>query len=280
MQIRHNCLILYLRPDTPNPNKKPKIKRPAYSGNMNKGSKKRLTRAMENLIQHTEKKWILNPCLQKHHTFTLSFMTLTIPPDRLILADEGYPILKRFLRNAERVTRQNTGLKSYLWKGELQEQTGQLHYHLASNNFLRMDLVQQWWNKELKKEGLLNGHAKRFGNFNPPSTQITGPLDHDAMGYYLTKYISKDTQNFRSLNGKVWDCSTDLKSKLFSQEIDQYSDYRIQRALKSGTAEKIERENCVIIKSNKPLELIGDKTLNEYKNWLKPNVPILQLQAN
>lgn len=277
LQVRTNCLIIWMQPDYPYTGDRKPPQKNTYSGNMTPGSRKRLTRAMENLVQHSKKRWIYNPCLDKHHTHTLSFLTLTIPPDRLILADEGYPILKRFLRNAERVTRHNTGLKSYLWKAEIQTNTGQLHYHLATNSFLRMDYCKDWWNKELKKEGLLDGHANRFGNFHPPTTHIKGPKNHDHMMHYLTKYISKDSQNTQVIKGKVWDCSTDLKSSLCKAEVDQETDFKIQRALSEQFARVTQLENCTIINHPNPLKLLSNRIIQDYKKWLQPQTPQLPL---
>lgn len=272
LQVRSNCLILY---EEREPFRGGKIQkqqqRKTYSGIMSPGAKKRMNVALENLVQRTKKRWIYNPCINKNHTFSLAFLTLTLSESHQLTAKETYPLLKAFLRASKR-----TGLKSYVWKIEIQEKTrDEIHYHIATNNFLRMDYCQHEWNKIQKRAGLLDNYAKKFGNFHPPSTHISGPRNHEKMLSYLVKYISKNNAPNSKLNGKIWDCSEDLNQKLFSDERDSTTEEKLRIYGKKYPDHIIFKDHCIIVKHEFPQKLLSEKCLETYKNWLNPSAPTI-----
>lgn len=186
---------------------------PAYSGNITNHSKKNLKKALSLLIQITPLRWIYNPVTARQMLFKLNFVTLTLPPDKLITARDGAKLLlEPTLRRLRTI-----GMKHYVWKAELQ-QNGQLHYHIATDNFVHYSELNRVWNSHAKKAGLLDGHARRTGNFLPNSTDVHAVTKLKDIEAYMAKYLMKGVGS-QGTKGKVWDCNTELKnSKYFTIE--------------------------------------------------------------
>lgn len=202
------------------------IIRNAYSGEFTKGAKKRLKKSVELLCQAAkEYQFIKNPVTGKYHPFQLTFTTLTFPDDELIPACEA---TKTCLEPFLRWMRTKWACDMYVWKAELQKR-GQLHYHITANCFIPWTEVRRKWNELQKSAGYLENFHKKFGHYSPPGTEIKGVRNKKDLAGYLEKKLmktftiideaTKDIQNqdeFKqaiSVYGKVWDCSSNLKSE-------------------------------------------------------------------
>jgi hypothetical protein len=163
-------------------------------------------------------------------------------------------------------------MKSYIWKAELQ-QNGQIHYHITTNIFIRFDLIRKRWNYLQQKAGLLDSYYEKHGHYNPNSTDVHKVYNDDNIEAYLEKYISKQQEvnptlkanllnnnsitneqcignmlscssvnctDDLSINGKIWDCSQDLKStKLFTVEMLPANESNIIQIDRSSTIKEV-----------------------------------------
>lgn len=215
-----------------------------YSGDMTYHARKRLSKAISLLNQSSPWQDIITPYSDVPMRFKLSFITLTIPDDTPISGKEAYEaLLKPFLRRM----RTKFGLQKYVWKAELQER-GQLHYHITSNCFIPYMAVQEAWNNILTAANLNSAYFAAHGHRNAPSTEIRRVKNVKNIEAYLLKYISKSDGLGRSVNGKTWGCSENLKSFGYYTEIfNEYNQMAIEKCVEAGKAVMKQLEHCVIV---------------------------------
>lgn len=214
-----------------------------YTGTLRPGAKKRLTKAIEFLVMLTKKpKKIINH-KGVEVNFRLSFLTLTIAQSGFITAKDAHTkLLEPFLR----WMRETYNCKLYIWKAELQ-QRGQLHYHITSDCFIHYKGVRKKWNDLQKDAGLLNEHYAKYGNYNPPGTEIRNVRKIKNIGHYLVKEIAKSFQNEVSVGGKVWDCSKYLKgNEFFTVHADNGTQTKINELIDIGEVRYILTDFCTI----------------------------------
>lgn len=265
IQVRANSLIHFLQPATRHgrchyfdPTQT------TYSGKMTDHTRKRLQAACDILVQRTPAQRIYNPVSQTTHDFRLAFMTLTQPPDRILDARQGYDLL---LKDFLRYMRQKEGLRDYIWKFERQ-QNGQAHWHLATAQYIRWEVIRWAWNTRLRRSGQLEGFAKRYGHFNPNSTDIHNMVNIEDCLNYLGKEICKTTQNKQGTKGKIWDCSKELKRKRYWDIMDDETMGLIDDAVQMGFAEIIESDHCRIFKMKNPLYALSPSLQKSYHQYI------------
>ena len=147
-----------------------------------------------------------------------------------------------------RVLRNKYGMKSYVWKCELQK-NGSIHYHLTTDLFIIHTDLRNEWNNITRRHGLLDEFKNQYGHDNPNSTDIHAVSNIKDIEAYLVKYISKEYQNEVSLKAKIWDCSKNLKeSKYFTTPLTHEVHEAINSEIDQGYAKVIKSEHCYIIK--------------------------------
>lgn len=126
-------------------------------------------------------------------------------------------MLNGFLTNM----RTRFALHNYVWKIEAQR-NGQLHIHINTDTFIHYSDINNYWNAQLEKNGLLKNYEAKFGNVNPPSTDVHSIQNaHDAVGY-VGKYMSKNPNFAKEYDGNIWGCSMGLKpSKRVTVKLQQ-----------------------------------------------------------
>lgn len=237
---------------------------PAYSGKMSSGAKKRLTKAVSLLVQSTKQREIKNPITNKWQSFRLSFITLTIPQCDVL--PDGRFCNKKLLEPMLRVLRRRYGMKNYVWKLELQ-QNGMVHYHITSNVFINHVRLKEEWNTILDRNELLKDYRKRTGNVFPNSTDIKSVKNIRNLEAYLIKYIAKESQNEKTVNAKIWDCSKALKKAEYFAVPSSwtYAD-RLKSLEEKGTIRSFAGDRYVIFrfKENPVYVLLNE---NERRNY-------------
>lgn len=192
--------------------------RKRYVGFVTDGIKKRMKKCITLLIQSTPWQYKWNPVTQKTVSHKLSFITLTTPKH-----ENSYSAKfchKQLLEPLLRELRRKHGLKSYIWKCELQ-QNKQIHYHLTCDIVINHTTLRDIWNNLLKKHGMLEAFQKEYGHDNPNSTDVHSVYRVKNLEAYLVKYICKEYQNEEALDGKVWDASMNIKANdYFKFEVD------------------------------------------------------------
>lgn len=194
------------------------VSRERYKGLITQGAVKRMRKAITLMIQSTPITYKWNPVIQRSVAHKLSFVTLTMPPSEK--ARDSKFCQKNLLEPILRHFRLKRGMKSYIWKLELQE-NGSVHYHITTDFIIHHSDLKNYWNTLMRKNGMLEDFEKQYGHSNPNSTDIHQVNQIKNLEAYLVKYITKSYQNEVAVKGKIWDCSTNLKkSDYFKIELD------------------------------------------------------------
>ena len=251
LQIRSNTIFQYnLAPRIPRSVEMKNLlsqhlrQQNTYSGTLTPGAKKRLTKAIEFLMMATKHQTIVNPVTSRSQPFRLSFITLTVSEtERNLTGKEAHSkLLEPFLQWMRRVHNVNM----YVWKAELQKR-GQIHYHITGDTFIHWREIQNKWNELQKNAGYLENFFKKYGHYKPNSTDVHSVRKMHNMGGYLLKEIVKSFQNEKSLGGKVWDCSMNIKaSKYYTTIADScYSD-KLELLIKEKKCKFLATDHCTI----------------------------------
>lgn len=262
----------------------------AYSGTMSTGATKRLRKAIEILVECSQNRTVYNPVVKKNVQHKLSFVTLTIPDSTKIdLKVATKTLLEPMLRHLRQVHK----MKSYVWKVELQER-GQLHWHITSDVFIHYQELRNKWNQLLFKGGFMSKFYYEKGHSDANSTDIHSVKKVRDLSAYLVKYFTKQSQNPVALNGKLWDCSKNLKSaKYFETELTQDIEFDIYKNEIAGNIKIVRKDSFTLIRFNKmrPIAVLPIECRQAYHQNLvniregvciskvctKKNTPVLNL---
>jgi hypothetical protein len=292
LQTRSKSFLLYYKRDGKSKFRTEKrqrsienlIKQPTYTGQVTNGSQKRLTRALENLLQVAEPKKFMHK--GREYTFKVNFVTLTLYSfSRKV---PGYEAHKNCMEPFLRWLR-SKGMTCYVWKAELQSKRKdchQLHYHLTTDVYIDKFELRDKWNELQKKAGYLDHYFTKFGHWNPNSTDVHATHNKRNLIGYLKKKIvrysdkkkyqylrnqslfraemAKSVQNKETIEGKVWDCSQNIKVSYF--EIQAYSDItsRLANAVSCQEMQKKEFERCTVYQLTKTT-----REINSYLPWIE-----------
>lgn len=267
LQIRNSSLIIYEVSDPPPPpGKRHELTGShAYSGTVTAHAQKRIRKALDIMLQISPQRRIFNPVSETTHDFKVGFATLTVSDNKNITARQAYDTL---LSPWLRYMKLKMGMRDYLWKAELQERE-QIHYHIVTNEFLDWRVIRWRWNSLQKKAGLLQAFATKFGHFNPNSTDIHSVQQVQDIEAYISKYLSKTSQNLKPTEGKIWDCSTNLKRQRFSTELNLPTWQRITDAVRTGKAKQVETEHCKIFHLSDPASILSISARQAYANFIQ-----------
>lgn len=250
-------------------NKINNINKSAYSGNVTVHAQRRIRKACNILTQISSNQVIYNPITKKMFDFKLTFITLTIP-DKVEVSEEKKlynDLLKPLLKHLQQVY----NMSSYIWKAEYQKR-GVIHYHITTNVFIPYDKLRLKWNKLIYKNGLMKGYIKKYKSTNPNSTDIHKVYNDNSIEIYLEKYISKIDKENRSINGKVWDCSLNLKkAKLFTVELSPKHLTNITNKINSTVVKSFKHEYFQLYYFNEPIihNILNGYEHLMYQQWQK-----------
>lgn len=238
-----------------------------YTGTLKQGAKKRLTKAIDFMVMSTKERKIFNPVTHRKQPFQVGFITLTFhSTNRNITGKEAH---KTCLEPFIKWMRQVHGCKSYIWKAELQKR-GQIHYHLTTDVFIHWKAMRDKWNELQHRAGYLDTFFAKYGHWDANSIDVHSTKSKLGLSGYLIKEIAKSFQNEKTIGGKVWDCSMNLKvCKYFS--VNERMDYAfVNQMVKDKEMKVIETDHCFIYQFfNKPASCIlsSDKLL-EYNAYM------------
>lgn len=272
-----------------------------YSGIITCHTKKRISRAINIMLQSLEKQKIFNPITKKREVFKLNFITLTISgKERRVTPKEGYAILlKPFMQWLTKTKNVHT----YIWKAELQK-NGQLHYHISTSTWIHHSEIRNKWNYLLAKAGLLDQYAATHNHTNANSTDVHKVYKIRNICAYLHKELCKNIQGMenyitmltnkkivelekkgstdinriaitdniiKEYSGKVWDCSTNLKGqKYYTVYFDEAHERLLYEASKKMELDEIRFDQFTLIRGNKNLTkmMLTSQEKEQYTAWL------------
>lgn len=181
------------------------------NGQLSNKAKQKLQHACNWLIYSSLRKKGFSKELNKKFIYKVSFITLTIPPQ------ENTPVthraLKKILNSWLTYQKIYFKLNNYVWKVE-KHKDGRLHIHILTDTFLWHVQIRKSWNRLLQKNGLLEFHFQKFGDYNPNSTDVHAVKKVKNMSAYIAKYMSKDNEHDEGFNGRIWACSYKISAFL------------------------------------------------------------------
>lgn len=244
------------------------LDRDRYQGKITPHGKKRMFRAMDLLLAISQEKTAINFTTGKPFTFKINFITLTLSamqediPDKLIKKE----CFSYFLD----LLRKQYNFRSYLWRAERQK-NGNLHFHIVSDCYLPYWEVRDLWNHCQDRLGFIQRFHKKHGHVTPNSTDIHSVHKIKDVAAYIAKYISKETEGDESIEGRIWDCSENLKAKIKCQFEGVGSDYdhwkTVQRNLKECRV-KMDYVDYYSCKEEKMLSAVPPSWSNQYSEYL------------
>lgn len=253
-QLRSNRMIIYDKYIGPRGNREQgklraenmkEQRKKAYKGQLSKGGKKRLERAIYTLTKATKKRKLYNPVCKAMVSHHLSFLTLTVSDSttnytsREVQATCLRPFLDWLVKTHQ--------VKLYIWKAELQKR-GQVHYHIIFPNLIPYWEIKNKWNYLQLKAGYLEGYFEKYGSYSPNSVDIHSMYKVKDAAAYLAKYMTKAVKSKSNkcadnapsdvvMDGKVWDCSSILKSVSYFEFLYSYTfEDLLNEALAKGKA--------------------------------------------
>jgi len=142
------------------------------------------------------------------YSFKVGFLTLTAPE-----CATTTQILNAFDHFCDYLRR--TANCVFVWKKELGESHGKLHFHIMVNNFIPYYIVNWKWKRLLINEGII-WPLNADGKPTESHYRIELPRSNKAIGHYLSKYMSKAyalprIYGYISGHSKLLDECTDIK---------------------------------------------------------------------
>lgn len=181
-----------------------------YTGVLTPYAKKRLKKAIELLVASSEWKEAIQFKTGHKFKFKVNFITLTLPAPQGNVSDKE--LKKTCLDNWIKRAKRKYGLKSYVWRAERQK-NGNLHFHIISDCYIRYDHIRDDWNAVLSKWHFIDAFRKKHGHCSPNSTDVHAVHKINDLAAYMIKYMSKDSDKQDTVEGKIWDCSSNLKTR-------------------------------------------------------------------
>jgi hypothetical protein len=151
--------------------------------------------------------------------------------------------------NTWRTRLSKLGLKTFIRVCEFQVQTGTIHFHMLTNNFMNIRTVNYMMAKILDNMGILKRNNLSLMQYNGVDVKLV--RNSKALGAYITKYVSKNKDTFEVL---PYHCSRDISALFYCFTVPTSTkniDYKvtaqdIENALKLCTTLVIESEYASI----------------------------------
>jgi hypothetical protein len=273
----------------------------AYTGFMSPGARKRLRRAIQLIVAIAEPKKAMNFKLNKEFTFKLNFVTLTLPAaqGKITDAEIKTQVLDPWIKKAKR----RFNLRSYIWRAERQG-NGNLHFHLVTDTYLPYDQLRDTWNDNLNALGFIDQFEKKHKHRHPNSTDVHAIKKVKNLAGYFSKYMAKGercaedaypqaplrakpakpiiyrsslkfkllrTREECKINGRVWDCSTNLKIKGNCETlIECEAAEMLSKVSADPEVRQLSTEHCLLLFLNRQQfkKYVTGPNLERFQSWL------------
>jgi len=277
MQIRPGCLLCYDQrvyipprkestiPIDPLAESTPKF----YTGKMNEKAKSKLRFSINLLVEQAKWKEILNPATGKFYKFKINFITLTLSAKQREVSDRTIKnlMLAPWIRNMRDVYK----LRSYVWRAERQK-NGNIHFHFSTDTYIPYDAIRDAWNFQQAKFHFIDEFRNRNNSEFPNSTDVHSVQSVANLASYMVKYMCKDEKGLESIEGKVWDCSSNLKTSERVAMVMGEADFRLINKLYEKFENRVKKtDNCTIIpiSKNEMLQYLPRSYIEMYNKWIQ-----------
>ncbi len=276
-------------------------KKQSYSGVICEHSRKRLRRAINLLVAQADEKEAVHFKSNSTFKFKVNFITLTLPAVQGDVSDKY--LKSKCLDPWIKTMKRRHGLHSYVWRAERQF-NGNLHFHITTDTYLPYDSLRDVWNHQLSKCRIMADHISKHGHAHPNSTDVHSVQAIDNIAAYMVKYMSKSsTGHLEALNkhratigespiipsrhpfqqvpdqpawdtpidGKVWDCSKNLKSKDSAiAVIDSEIDAELREIQAHLPDNCLQAEHCYMIyfRGRDPATLLQGELLKLWNDYI------------
>ena len=275
-QLRHDTLLIYNQPHYSGEFSKAHRLRlqmnfkeaKTYSGKVTLHTKKRISKAINIMLQSLETQRFINPITRRKEVFKINFITLTVSAkeNHLTAKDAYNKLLKPFLFFFSKTK----GVNTYIWKAELTKK-GQIHYHLTTSTWMHWSSIRNKWNYLLAKNDMLKEYIKKHGHANANSTDVHKVYKIRNISGYLHKELTKSMQNETATTGKLWDCSTNLKGQsYFRVPFDITHEKLLAKILSKQKLTEFSGDQFTVIKGTKELgrAMLTDSEKEQFANWI------------
>lgn len=277
LQIRPGCLLCYSQRWT-NPNRKEKSQihtfdndqaQRFYTGKMNEKAKSKLRFSINLLVEQAKWKEIQNPTTGKFYRFKINFITLTLSAKQREVSDRTIKnqMLAPWIRNMRDVYQ----LRSYVWRAERQK-NGNIHFHFSTDSYIPYDAIRDSWNFQQSKFHFINEFRNRNKSEFPNSTDVHSVQSISNLASYMVKYMCKDEKGLESIEGKVWDCSKNLKTKERVALVMGEKDFNLINKLYDRFQTRVKNtDECTIIPMSKAemRQYLPRSYMTDYENWIQ-----------
>lgn len=225
-------------------------------GELSRKAMRRLINSVNWLVAAAPKKKVYSKILRKTFNFKVNFITLTLPGHTQEISDHHFK--KILLHNFINRARYQFGLKNFVWKVESQK-NGKIHAHFLTDTFIDYKTLRSVWNEILIKNNLMDSYTAKHKNLsfeeyqqlynpegkkdlmrmkkayyegvssgwtNPNSTDVKALKNDKNIAGYMAKYMAKNEENRRPINGRLWSCSYSIaQANKSSIDIPYGADY-------------------------------------------------------
>lgn len=149
---------------------------------LNAAQSRKIARLSQKLAYYTQKR-VFKSKKSGVYSMRVAFLTLTAP-------DSANPTAVNLAFNHFLDYLQRTANCVYVWKKELGEKSGNLHYHIIVNNFIPYYIVSWKWKRLLLAQGV-QWTINEDGSESNSHSRIELPRNRRQTAHYIAKYLSK-----------------------------------------------------------------------------------------
>ena len=204
------------------------------------------------------------------YKFKVGFLTLTAPSSanyqQILKAFEGFLDYLRRTANC-----------AYVWKKEIGEKSGLLHFHLIVNNVVPYYIVSWKWKRLLIAQGVEWAKNDKGLDTNSHS-KIEIPHSAKQVARYVSKYVSKECE-LPVECGFIWGCSEIIKECkeliLIEGEVSNDELWNITKSHKSISTDYVSILCCDLLKVKNLAPMLYNIFLKQYYSF-KDNLTLPQ----
>lgn len=240
-----------------------------YSGELTQCAKKRLKRAITLITATAKPKKAMSFKTNSEFTFKLNFITLTLPCPQGNRSDKE--VKKEVLDVWIKAAKRRFDLKSYVWRAERQK-NGNIHFHMITDVYIPYDQLRDTWNDRLNRLGYIDKFEEKHKHRHPNSTDVHAIKNIKNLASYFMKYMAKDAEEGDQIEGKLWDCSANLKQKHNCEMLIDTEEMELIR--KADADPEVQRKDlefstCWFLPYHKLKKIASNLHMQKYEEWLE-----------